>query len=224
MTITASGRSALILAAGLWLCVAGPMRATESDARPADSSTNADSATDKPIALNKFAKPRHARKTAKSTKSDKADKAAATTSAEADARTSTEPMPAAVANANAQLPADAPAETTASVAAKADSVFKGIGGAADVAAPSADARTQVVAADQLNELDRAISDDKAQGKVHETANDKPALTLASATIDAPVVVSQSNSATLDQTSLIGKIFIAFGGLLTLASAARMFIA
>jgi hypothetical protein len=34
----------------------------------------------------------------------------------------------------------------------------------------------------------------------------------------------SESSTWDQTSLIGKIFIGFGALLTLASAARMFIA
>ena len=36
-------------------------------------------------------------------------------------------------------------------------------------------------------------------------------------------VSTDDSA-WSQTSLIGKIFIAFGGLLTLASAARMFMA
>jgi hypothetical protein len=34
----------------------------------------------------------------------------------------------------------------------------------------------------------------------------------------------SDSSTWDQTSLIGKIFIAFGALLTMASAARMFMA
>ena len=34
----------------------------------------------------------------------------------------------------------------------------------------------------------------------------------------------NDSSTLDKTSLIGKIFIAFGALLTLASAARMFMA
>lgn len=222
MTITASGRSALILAAGLWLCVAGPMRATESDARPADSSAKADSTPDKPIALNKFAKPRHARKAA--VKPHKSDKAAANAAPKdtadakdaADAKDNAAPIPDAVANANAQLPANGPTETPQSVSAKADSVFKGIGGAADITEPAADAGAQIVAADQLNELDRAISDDKTDAK--------PALTLASATIDGPVVVSQSNSATLDQTSLIGKIFIAFGGLLTLASAARMFIA
>jgi hypothetical protein len=38
-----------------------------------------------------------------------------------------------------------------------------------------------------------------------------------------VVTSRDNTA-WDQTSLIGKVFIAFGGLLTMASAARMFMA
>jgi hypothetical protein len=224
MTIATRGRSALILAAGLWFCVAGPMHATESDASPADSSAKADGATGKPIALNKFAKPHHSRKAAKTPKPDKAAKAAPATSSDTkEAKNvkddSTTPMPPAVANANAQLPADAPAETPQSVSAKADSVFKGIGGAPAVTEPAADPGAQVVAADQLNELDRAITDDKPA-----MTDDKPALTLASATIDAPAVVSQSNSTTLEQTSLIGKIFIAFGGLLTLASAARMFIA
>jgi hypothetical protein len=42
---------------------------------------------------------------------------------------------------------------------------------------------------------------------------------------APVTAASSNeSSTWDQTSLIGKIFIGFGALLTMASAARMFIA
>ena len=42
---------------------------------------------------------------------------------------------------------------------------------------------------------------------------------------APVAASSSNeSSTWDQTSLIGKIFIGFGALLTMASAARMFMA
>ncbi len=36
--------------------------------------------------------------------------------------------------------------------------------------------------------------------------------------------AKSDSSTLDKTSLVGKIFIAFGALLTMASAARMFMA
>jgi hypothetical protein len=47
---------------------------------------------------------------------------------------------------------------------------------------------------------------------------------AEAPAATPVMASSNESSTWDQTSLIGKIFIAFGGLLTLASAARMFMA
>ena len=38
------------------------------------------------------------------------------------------------------------------------------------------------------------------------------------------VVAGSQNATWDETSLIGKLFIGFGALLTVASAARMFMA
>ena len=40
----------------------------------------------------------------------------------------------------------------------------------------------------------------------------------------PAQAANSDSSTLDKTSLVGKIFIAFGALLTMASAARMFMA
>ena len=63
-----------------------------------------------------------------------------------------------------------------------------------------------------------MSDSKSDDK--DTA---PAATLAMAVAQAPVMASTDDS-TWGQTSLIGKIFIAFGGLLTLASAARMFMA
>jgi hypothetical protein len=39
-----------------------------------------------------------------------------------------------------------------------------------------------------------------------------------------MAASNTESSAWDQTSLIGKIFIGFGALLTMASAARMFIA
>jgi hypothetical protein len=80
--------------------------------------------------------------------------------------------------------------------------------------------TQVVSADQLNDVDRAL---------HEsTAAAAPAQATAPAEAPvaraAPVVASGGESSTWDQTSLIGKIFIGFGALLTVASAARMFMA
>ncbi len=76
--------------------------------------------------------------------------------------------------------------------------------------------TQVVAADQLNDVDRAL---------RESSPPVTNMVLASADPPAaPVVASPQESSTWDQTSLIGKIFIGFGALLTMASAARMFMA
>ena len=76
--------------------------------------------------------------------------------------------------------------------------------------------TQLIAADQLNDVDRAL---------HEGNPPAPPVVLASADPPAaPVLASSPESSTWDQTSLIGKIFIGFGALLTMASAARMFMA
>ena len=44
------------------------------------------------------------------------------------------------------------------------------------------------------------------------------------TAPAAAAASSKEDSAWDQTSLIGKIFIAFGALLTMASAARMFMA
>ena len=91
------------------------------------------------------------------------------------------------------------------------------------AQPAADTQSdaQVVAADQLNDVDRALRQKRAAGD-HAARG-----TLASASAEAsaaPVAAHSNNSSTWDQTSLIGKIFIGFGALLTMASAARMFMA
>ncbi|WP_315833990.1 hypothetical protein [Bradyrhizobium prioriisuperbiae] len=72
---------------------------------------------------------------------------------------------------------------------------------------------QVIASDQLNELDRAAETDQ-----------KPASKTLRPTSQTVQTASASSDDAWSQTSLIGKIFIGFGGLLTLASAARMFIA
>jgi hypothetical protein len=218
MNITAKGRSALIVAAGVWMCFAGQMRATESDARTTDSTAKVDSAaTATPVkpavhhrtkkqaaAIATRKKDKTQSKSAPDTKVDEANAAAGT-----DAVAT---LPASVANANAQLPAGAPTDTT-NVSAQAGNVLKTMGGQPTdaPAQQSSDASLQMVSADQLNELDRAIGDDKP-----------PAPVLAAVTIDQPVV-TRDNTA-WDQTSFIGKIFIAFGGLLTMASAARMFMA
>jgi len=74
----------------------------------------------------------------------------------------------------------------------------------------------VVSSDQLNDVDRTLQ------QTPSTQTVAMAVTRPSPT--APVQAYEQRIVTWDQTSLIGKIFIAFGALLTMASAARMFMA
>jgi hypothetical protein len=75
---------------------------------------------------------------------------------------------------------------------------------------------QVVEVDQLNEVDKALQEQTpASQTTVAVAPVKPAE-------QAKPLIQETS--TWDQTSLIGKIFIAFGALLTVASAARMFMA
>ena len=240
MNIKASGRSALIIAAGFLLCLSGPLQAAE-DADGGVSASKAESAAGAPVALSKFTKKaRHWKHVSSHRKSVKVASRASTETAkpsekkkavEADAVLKDDDSPAtlplSVANANAQLAAaDLPADPN-SVSTKAGNMLRtmaarqGDSADAQVIAPAANpapapaANTDLVAADQLNDVDRALSEAKVE--------DKPALPPTVAMAQAPAAMSSSDSA-WDQTSLIGKIFIAFGGLLTLASAARMFMA
>jgi len=76
---------------------------------------------------------------------------------------------------------------------------------------------QMAASDQLNDTDRALREQSP-----------PAQPLAVASNDPPaqhaVAMADNDHSLWDETSLIGKVFIAFGTLLTIASAARMFMA
>ena len=76
---------------------------------------------------------------------------------------------------------------------------------------------KVVASDQLNDADRAL---------RETTPPAPPLAVASndPTAQRTVAMAGNDHSLWDETSLIGKVFIAFGTLLTIASAARMFMA
>ena len=89
-------------------------------------------------------------------------------------------------------------------------------------APQAQPASPAPSADQqLNESDRsAHQDDLKQPMIVTQQNEAQAAPTAR---PAPVVAGSQN-ATWDETSLIGKIFIGFGALLTIASAARMFMA
>jgi hypothetical protein len=102
--------------------------------------------------------------------------------------------------------------------------------AAAVTAPAnpADAQAapanQAVGADQqLSDADRAARQDDVRAPVVVTQAQTQTETPAQATRANPVAAGSQN-ATWDETSLIGKIFIGFGALLTVASAARMFMA
>jgi hypothetical protein len=239
MNIKASGRSALIIAAGFWVCVSGPLQAAE-DADGGVAASTTESAAGAPVALNKFTKKsRHWKHVSSHRKSVKvAAKASSEDSrvsnrkkkiVEADASdglleadASPSALPPSVANANAQLAAaDVPPDSPNSASTKAANMLRTMApnqaDAAESQAPAPAVNTELVAADQLNDVDRALSENKA--------DERPVLTptVAMAMAQAPAAVSSSDS-TWDQTSLIGKIFIAFGALLTMASAARMFMA
>ena len=224
MTIKTSARPVLILATGLFVCFAGPssVAAGADDKAVADSksaSTESGRGAEESVAVKKYAKhgSRHWKRHAhhKSGKvalksSPAAQKADATDVAAADGGVATA-IPPSVANANAQLAsADTLDGNARAMSARANDILQA---AADkpVDAQSA-AEAPVVSPDALNEVDRTLP-----------ASDPPAPTMATAAADAPAVESRDDSSSSDRTSLIGKIFMACGGLLTLASAARMFM-
>ncbi|MET0971253.1 MAG: hypothetical protein ABWY18_18785 [Tardiphaga sp.] len=230
MGFTMSTRLGLIVVASLWVGATG-VRAAEGDATPSDAAANVgtaiDTSTEAPAATR-----RHKRHAAKKL-APKAHKAAkAKSDSESDEASDAKPgsksaaIPPAVANANAQWPTQSAPDTTSNMAARADSVLQQVAPQPEQPAIAAPAdpqlAAQVAASDQLNDLDRAAANQPAPAP----------LTLAKATIDPAIAaqemagqqsVSQDNS-TWDRTSMIGKVFIALGGVLTMASAVRMFIA
>jgi hypothetical protein len=203
MRIKASGRSALILATGLWVCCAGPSQAaTTADTKAA------------PVAHAKYTKhvSHRWKKVAHRKSSKMALKSARAGQAPEDSGDESSALPPSVANANAQLAfADTPTGAARAMSARANAILQG---------PPADLQvatgTQVVAADQLNDADRTLRDG---------APPVPPMAIPSADRPAPPVMASGNDNSVwDKTSLIGKIFMAFGVMLTMASAARMFMA
>jgi hypothetical protein len=224
MTIKASAGSVLILAAGLWASLAGPLPAIAAGT-DAESAAVSKSESDKSASQGSRSKHYAHRKSthtaSKSIESKKADEKQV-----ADASGGTAPaLPASVANANAQMAAaDAPPDSakgmSAAMSEKANTVLQA---AADKPADAeAPAEPGAVTSDQPNNYDRSLS--PSEQPVATTGQAVgPAVVLAS-TSRPSSDASANDSSTLDKTSLIGKVFIAFGALLTLASAARMFMA
>jgi len=213
MTIKASGRAALILATGLLVWFAGPSQAaTDED----DGAISAETAAGPPIALNRYASPgsRHRRRHAHRRSGKVALKSSASTKAAEVAASDNSPptIPPSVADAKAQMNAvETPAANGEAMSVRANDVRQAAANnSVDTPPP---AKNQMVSADQLNDVDRALQESKPI-----------AAAFAMASAGTPATTGSNESSTWDRTSVIGKIFIGFGILLTMASAARMFMA
>ena len=209
MTIKAGGRMALIAAAGLLVCAVGTSwTVTASDAAETKSE-NVD--TSKQVKQVRYYKryahrkyTRTAQKSSEEKKPAQADVAEAGTPGE---------LPAFVANANARMGGEVTDEAARAMTVRANAL---LGSDPSTESQGTVTTIQVVEADQLNEVDKALQEPTPPSQT--TVAVAPAKPVA-----AVNAVAQENS-TWDETSLIGKIFIAFGALLTIASAARMFMA
>ena len=216
MMIKASGRSALIVAAGLFVCFADPLPAGAAGSDSAAASKSESAAPAKSVRHSarhwkRIAHRKYSRTAAKSTDSSKASEKVA----DAD-NGSPAAIPDSVANANAQMTTpSALADSTSAMTAKANTVL--LASADKPGDPQAPADAAVVASDQLNDVDRALQETPPKQQTVALAVVRPAATSS-------VKAAADDSNAWDQTSLIGKIFIAFGALLTMASAARMFMA
>ena len=212
MTSKAGGRAALILTTGIWICLGAA-----SQAATAPDNSAAPAAVAKHHHLKKYAHHKSGKVAEKST----ADKKSADAAADDSAAIQSSRMPASVANANAQLvspdTSGTPASNAQAMTDRANNILQ-----AAPADAQATAAAPVVAADQLNDVDRTLQEGApAAAPVTLASAETPAATAGQ---PAAAASAGNESSTWDQTSLIGKIFIGFGALLTMASAARMFMA
>lgn len=225
MKIKASGRLALTVATGLtglFVGLAGPLPAQAAGSDTSASKSDS-AATDKSAQQNPRHGRRHARHSSPKTADRSADKSDSKAGSKDAGSVTSAGMPATVANANAELTAS---DGNASPQAASNNPV--------MAASDKPADTQpdgnVVASDQLNDVDRALQQgqpaEQPQTAQPMAAQQEapPAQAPAVAPTPPKPVLASSDSASWDQTSLIGKIFIGFGALLTVASAARMFMA
>jgi len=217
-------RYALIVTAMAFAWVAGNPSPSQAAPQGDAAATSA-----KPLALGKFTKHRkkHVRHRARtsrkhhhqasaktsSSKADKHDEAKADKT-KADETTADKALPPSVANARAELTSNTPEQPLAAQDAPIDSstLTEADKTATTGIAPSG---VQITTSDQLNDMDRDAAT--------PAASPAPA-TVALAQISQPAVASAGEESAWGSASLIGKIFIAFGVMLTLASAARMIIA
>jgi hypothetical protein len=229
-----AGLAALIAVTGIWMSVAGePAIAAAKSAAKKETKTSV-AAADRPMVLSKFKKQRRAHTARKSrtaqashlkkSASKASSKAVAEKTAAKDLaaispkpdKSSRPQLPPEVANAHAEALANDEARNIAALDSTNVSSVNGV---------------LVAAAEQQGDANAPVDNaDVAQDA-------PPAAPVAAAPPPAPSgkiiravssgekpVFKSDDSDPWSKTSLIGKIFIAFGSLLTLASAARLLIA
>lgn len=233
MRIRSAVLAALVAAAGIWMSFSGEpaiaakttvSKATAKTAKSAKATT-----ADRPVVLSKFKKQRVAKKSksarhAKKTRSKVSVKVAAAeqSSDNKPARRESKvvtnqgnaELPASVANARAQALADDEARNYSAL--DSTDVVDGMKLA------SAD---QVVSSDAAPDNNAAVAQEATAPAASQQPASAPGKILRPMPSgERPVVKAADDSDPWSKTSLIGKVFIAFGSLLTLASAARLLIA
>jgi hypothetical protein len=214
MIVKASSRSASIAATGLFVLCVSPLQA-ETGTEASIANSKSDNTIAAPIPQHKHLRhawhrrshaPRKFHAIETKADADKSEKEPAAANIAADEGKALPNISPSIANANAQmLLAGVQLSTATAIPIGIDAH------AASDRSAAADNLTPVVAADQLNDVDRSL---REGGQVAATVADPPGQAIA----------TDSEVSIWDQTSLIGKIFIGFGTLLTMASAARMFMA
>jgi hypothetical protein len=227
MIIRASGRSALIGTAGLLVLLASPVTAATNsdDSAPDSRSGSTVSAVTHRTYRHAYHHRRHDvhRKShaiagKANDKAEDAGKAVIADAAPGDNKVLSN-IPPSIANANAQM----------LLAGVQLSAAAAIPSGSDVPTGAVDSQTNaksdsgalMAAADQLNDADKTLQETTAAPAPAATSSSQAA--PGSTPPATAAVTMTSESSTWNQTSLIGKIFIGFGALLTMASAARMFI-
>lgn len=227
MMVKASAASALFVAAGLLVGFAGPSPAMAAERDNTAVSASESATTGKSVKHgSRYWKKRYAYRKHKqvASKSVETKKASEREVADASGNTAAA-MPEWLANANAQMMSTDAASDSAKDSAKSMSEAMSAKASTNLQAATdkpADAQvpaeTAATAADQLNDSDRSLQESPS------TSTQTVAMASVKPAAEAATLALSNDSSTLDKTSLIGKIFIGFGALLTMASAARMFLA
>jgi hypothetical protein len=208
MTIKAGGRVALIAATGLLVCAAcvSWTMAASSAAETKSESVSTPKKVKHVRYYKRYAHRKYVRTAQKSSEETKLDQTEV-----AQAGLPSE-LPAPVANANARMGGEVTDDTARAMTARANALLS-----SEQPTEGQGAVTmQVVEADQLNEVDKTLQE--------QTPPSQTTVAVAPVRPEGQARPVVQETSTWDQTSLIGKIFIAFGALLTIASAARMFMA